>query len=334
MLGHETPFFSSGEQPPAHEESQPLAGRVPSTEIDPDARLAVFNNAGDLSARCSLWWQNTPRHSGRTVGYIGHYQANDSQSAASLLASACRRLATNGCMLAVGPVDGSTWMSYRHVVETSGAPPFFMEPRNPPDFPVQLDAAGFTALAHYRSSVQENLSARSERIDRAHDRLHGMGVEIRSLDAHRIDRELHAIHALSLECFEDALLFSPIDFESFKARYRPLLPHIDPELVLLAEHRSRLVGYLFGLPDALQTTRGDAVDTVIVKTIAVSPRRRYAGLGHVLTMIAAARARELGYRRAIHALMHERTGSANWSARFGHPIRRYALFYKALDSSL
>jgi hypothetical protein len=40
-----------------------------------------------------------------------------------------------------------------------------------------------------------------------------------------------------------------------------------------------------------------------------------------------ARARALGYRQAVHALMHDdNVGSTRLSARFGVPMRRYALF--------
>jgi hypothetical protein len=43
-------------------------------------------------------------------------------------------------------------------------------------------------------------------------------------------------------------------------------------------------------------------------------------------------ARELGYLRAIHALMHEQNASRNLSRHYAHPMRRYALFGKALGA--
>ena len=43
-------------------------------------------------------------------------------------------------------------------------------------------------------------------------------------------------------------------------------------------------------------------------------------------------AHQLGYTRAIHALMHEQNASRNLSRRFAQPMRRYALFGKALES--
>ena len=47
---------------------------------------------------------------------------------------------------------------------------------------------------------------------------------------------------------------------------------------------------------------------------------------------ANARRRQLGYMRAIHALMHEQNASRNLSRQYAHPMRGYALFGKALGA--
>jgi hypothetical protein len=41
-------------------------------------------------------------------------------------------------------------------------------------------------------------------------------------------------------------------------------------------------------------------------------------------------ARDLGYTRAIHALMHDTNVSTRMSQKSARPIRRYALFARAL----
>jgi GNAT superfamily N-acetyltransferase len=106
-----------------------------------------------------------------------------------------------------------------------------------------------------------------------------------------------------------------------------------PELVLLAEHAGRPVGYVFVVPDLLAAQRGEPVTTVIVKTLAVLPGRAYAGLGAVLLAEVHAAARRLGFRRAMHALMHETNTSRNLSAHYAATIRRYALFLRRLASA-
>jgi hypothetical protein len=56
------------------------------------------------------------------------------------------------------------------------------------------------------------------------------------------------------------------------------------------------------------------------------------GLGHVLVKRVEAEAHGRGYRRSIHALMHDANRSTRISARdAARPIRRYALFARRLD---
>ena len=92
------------------------------------------------------------------------------------------------------------------------------------------------------------------------------------------------------------------------------------------------MGFILAIPDLKQAERGHLIDTVIVKTLAVLPERAHAGLGGLLLAACQQTARDLGYLRAIHALMHEQNTSRNLSRRYAHQIRRYALFGKALEA--
>ncbi len=66
---------------------------------------------------------------------------------------------------------------------------------------------------------------------------------------------------------------------------------------------------------------------MIVKTLAVAPAYAGRGLATLLSARVQDAARQLGYKHAIHALMHERNTSRRISSRFaGHIIRRYTLF--------
>jgi hypothetical protein len=54
------------------------------------------------------------------------------------------------------------------------------------------------------------------------------------------------------------------------------------------------------------------------------------GLGGALMDLVQRSARDLGFRRAIHALIHETNVSRTISGRFARTFRRYALFSKQL----
>ncbi len=298
----------------------------------PDAHWMLVGPGGKVSGRCSLWWRGTASLPGHRLGVVGHYAARDSAAAGRLLGHACEELRARGCSLAVGPMDGSTWRRYRLVTERGSEPSFFLEPDNPDDWADHFFGNGFTPLACYTSAVNDDLGCVDPRAEDVSKRLAAQGLRIRPLDSQRLEEDLHRIYVISVVSFRHNFLYTPIDEAEFIAQYRQILPVVRPELVLIAELRGRAIGFLFALPDLLQARRGQAIDTVILKTVAVLPERANAGLGGLLVARGHQAARRLGYTRAIHALMHESNGSCNISLHYAHTIRRYTLFAKRLGS--
>jgi hypothetical protein len=290
----------------------------------PDERL----QAGGAS--CALWWSRVPRIGSARAGAIGEIAARGVDSLKALLRHACARLAERGCEVAVGPMDGTTWGRFRAVIESRGEPPFFLEPDEPPLVAAGFAAAGIDMLAAYRSALEAPIALHRARVDGVARRAEAMGIRIRPLDLANLDAELAKIHALCMTAFRRQFLFTPIGIDDFIVLNRPIAAFVQPELALVAEEGGRLAALLAAVPDAHERARGESPATLVVKTIASLPGRRYAGLAHLLAERVAQNARAMGFRRAIHALMHESNGSAAWSAKAGRPFRRYALFAKPL----
>lgn len=203
---------------------------------------------------------------------------------------------------------------------------FFLEPDNSDDWPAHFLAAGFSPLATYFSSVNNDLSVTDPRVPKHLAKLTAAGVTIRTITADQFEDELKAVHALSLEAFAGNFLYTPISLTEFLEMYAPLREHLQTELVLLAEKHSQLIGFIFGVPDLLEARRGQPITTVIAKSMAVLPGRTGAGLGSVLMDQLQQAARRLGFSRVIHALMHENNQSLRISSRFGRPFRQYTLY--------
>ena len=295
----------------------------------PDRTLLLVEG-GSLIARCSCWWTGTARIDDRPVGVIGHYAAADASASGSLLFAACALLSANGAALAVGPMDGTTWRRYRFIVDRGTEPPFFLEPDNPDDWPGHWSAAGFAPLATYTSAVNDDLHVEDPRTPAALERLRAVGIGIRTLETARTGEELQRIFTLSLSAFSRNFLYTPIGEAEFMAQYQAVLPYVQSELVLAAEKDGALVGFMFALPDLLQARCGGAVDTFIIKTLAVDRSVGGMGLGGTLTDLVQRKAHALGFRRAIHALMHETNVSQKISHHSARSIRRYALYAKPL----
>lgn len=318
-------------------ESYPQASSLPGFEAvvlgqhRVDAHYLVMDE-GQTVARASLWWNDVPTCENERLGVIGHFAAASAESAALLLSRVLSRLAEQDCTLAIGPMDGNTWRRYRFVTHLGSEPPFFLEPENPPAYPKFFLEEGFTPIAEFTSALVNELAIQDERIARAIKRLKGFGVNWRPLDTDRFEDELKLIYRLSVKSFSQNFLYTPIGEAEFLEQYLAIAPYVNPSLTLMAEHQGQLIGYLFGIPDFNQARRGDAVDTFIVKTVAVLPGRRYAGLGSVLVAESHRIARKQGFQRAIHALMHESNSSRNISAHYADTMRRYTLFQRRLES--
>ncbi len=295
-----------------------------------DQDLDLLNERHGGRARASLWWTRVPALDGERLGVIGSFDAESEEACRCLLDQACERLAQAGCTLAVGPMDGNTWRRYRLVTEPGTEPPFFLEPVNPSAWPAWWRAAGFGALAEYYSTATSDLTIRDGRLDAVADRMRALGVTLRPFRAGEFEAELRRIYEVSVVSFQENYLYTPLPEASFVGQYRVLEGKLRPELVLLAEHAGRPVGYVFATPDFAELQRGVPLRTVIVKTLAVLPGRAYAGLGALLLGEVHAAAVKLGFTRAIHALMHANNRSRNLSAHYADTIRRYSLFSRRL----
>ena len=312
-----------------------LAGPSPLAPEDlerhrPDGSWMVQNADGAVVARCSLWWTHVPAHEPHRLGLIGHYAARDGAAAGRLLRFACEELAARGCTLAVGPMDGSTWRRYRLLTERGDEPPFFLEPDNPDDWPGHFIAEGFAPLAHYVSALDPDTGRPEPRLPEWEEHAARAGIALRPLEAGRFRDELRRIHEVAVAGFARNFLYTPIGLEDFLALYEGIEPVLRPELVLLAEQGGRAVGFLFAVPDLAQARRGRDIDTVIIKTVGVRPELMGQGLGSLLAARCRAEAHRLGYRRAIHALMHEENRSRRISGHTAEVIRGYTLYARPL----
>lgn len=297
---------------------------------DPQVESWCLLHGDKLGAICSLWPQGLPARDGHRAAALGHFFAQGHAAGVQLLAYACQRLAAQGFTQVIGPLDGDTWHRYRLVTVPREQPPFFLEYYTPCSWPAIFTDAGFAPIATYTSARTTTADYHDPSAAKFARKVAQLGITLRTFEPARAQQELAALYALSSQSFAHNLLYTPIALEEFLALYLPLLPYLNPDLFLLAEAAGVLVGYVLALPDHLQRARGEVSDTLIIKTLARHPDRRYAGLGSYLGQAIHQRGAALGYRYAIHALMHDANVSLTISAKSAQPIRRYALYGKKL----
>jgi len=308
---------STGGSPPVAAESLLLEA--------PDAHWMLLDDA-TIVARCSLWWRRVPSLGKQRLGAIGHFAAQHSEPAVHLLKYSAEQLMAKGCSTAIGPMDGNTWRRYRFVTDRGSEPPFFLEPDNPNDWPHFFTGAGFSPVATYTSALNTDLSRMDARIASISTRIADAGILIRHANATRMEDELRRVYQMSLMSFQNNFLYTPLEELEFMAQYRKILPHIRAELILIAERDDQPVAFLFAIPDVLRARQQGRNDTIIIKTVAVIPDCAGLGLGTCLVTRAQQLAYDLGFRRAIHALMHESNRSRDISQHTAATMRRYTLY--------
>jgi hypothetical protein len=299
-----------------------------------DVHLLAVDDHDGQRAGCSLWWSEVPKLDTHRVGVIGHYSASNNPAAELLLRRATRRLRDAGCTCAIGPMDGSTWRRYRFVTDVGQEPAFFLEPQNPQEWPLQFLLRGFSPVASYCSAININLSCPARRSERTAARLRSMGVVMRSLRVGEVRWYLPHIYRLCRVAFRNNFLFADLPENDFMRLYEKILAIVRPELVIVAEQQTDLVGFLFAVPDILRQRSGLPTDTFIIKTVAILPRRELAGLGGIMVELVQQIGKDLGFSRCIHALMDERnTLARNVSNSYAQTMRRYTLYAKDLRFS-
>jgi GNAT superfamily N-acetyltransferase len=293
-------------------------------QLDPQPDMVL---PGADGARCGLWWRSTPPYPEHRTGLIGHYKANGFGAALKLLSEACEILADRGCTLAIGPMDGSVWDSYRFVTNRGPEPVSSLEPDNPDSWPRHFISAGFRPLARYYSALSSSLGAVDPEVEETAARLVREGYVFRNPVMQCFEDELRRIHRIASAAFEGGFLFTPITEARFLLKYRALQSRIHPELVQLVEFRGEPCAFLLAMPDPARE------DTIILKTLAVRPEHRRRGLGKLLVCRAHHIAHEYGFRRAIHVLMHERNASVRLSGRTALRVRSFTLFGRPLANA-
>jgi len=247
------------------------------------------------------------------------------QAAIFLLKTIVDDLRSEGYEYVVGPLNGSTWNSYR-VVEASENGPFFLDVVGKDWYSAQFKTCGFSCIAGYSSTETRSLNGNYERLEKFYRIFMQKGLRIRPLELNHFDEELNRIYQVVCESFKNSFLYSPIGFEEFRARYSKLLPFIDPQFALIAEDQEKAWGFVLALPDPTSLSE----KRVVIKTLGIRPAVKVRGLGVVLTEMIHQKAAAENYSSVIHALMYDQNVSSNILADNAVTIRRYTLFGKSL----
>ena len=244
-------------------------------------------------------------------------------------------LKKDGIETIIGPLNGTTWNTYRYVTDKGHRSPFLMEPWNE-DYYVELfEKLGFKPLAYYISTIMENMNPvqrrhLSKKIEKLKKFDYYKDITVKSAENEDLITILNKVYDLTIEAFKNNFLYSELDREIFLKMYMSYEDKIVKKFFKMLYLKDELIGYVFGIPDYAELQYKEKIETMILKTIAISPKYNGKGMGYILIDELVKEAEHSGYKNVIYALMHEKNISKNIGSLLGDELRRYALFIKEL----
>jgi len=307
-----SPRFVLGHEP---EEKHLLACYIMFEGQKAVGRMAIYNNV-ELN------------YLGESTFCIGSYECIKGKEASKELLNyafgVCRDM---GAKFIIGPMEGSTWGTYRFSLNNDH-PNFFMEPYHHEYYNEQFLQSGFKRLSYYVSNKEEIIDLDKVEVKKYEESLVEEGYTVRQIDLKDLQNELEKIGQLSIEGFKDNFLFTPILVSDFVNKYKELSAMMDPRLIWLIEDvESELNAFIFAIKDHLDPSNS----TCIIKSIVRKKDGKLKGVGKYLSEKVNQVGLTLGYDKVIHALMiQDNTSRVISEKREAKLFKSYALYLKEL----
>lgn len=281
-------------------------------------------DVGRCSAMINL--ERTEDSTDHLTGLIGQWECEDGprglDAAHSLLEMATTWLRSMKVTSIVGPIDFSTWYSYRFMDGVGDERAALLtEPTCSPHSIEQWESFGFVRDESYFSAEIVSPTDTLAMAKPVAKSLLEQGWSVRQLRLDEWDQLIKAAYSLSMSEFTSQPYFTPIPFDEFSALYGDMKRGIDPRFVMSAwSPEGEFAGFVLGVRNlalALRSLEHGGLqgsvkalreswraDTLMVKTVCVG--RPYRRMGVVLLALHAlySAALDNGYARICHMSMH------------------------------
>ena len=268
----------------------------------------------------------------KKTAMIGSYECIDIDEASErLLKHSINLSKIRSCSELIGPMEGSTWQTYRFSVHNDH-PNFFMEPYHHTYYNRQFVNAGFKPIAHYYSNLDRNIAFEDDEIASMEHEYNIKGATIRTLNMEQIEKDLSAIARLSIEGFANNYLYTPISVADFVKKYKRLSSYFDPELIwIIEDNLNEIHAFIFAVKDHFDPSE----KTLIIKSLVRKKDSPFKGVGKFLSAKLYQIAKARGYNKMIHALMIEDNASRKISERMAvDHYKSYLLYGISIEEQL
>ncbi len=193
---------------------------------------------------------------------------------------ALQRMLTPRTRKLVGPMNGSTWFTYRLRVDQHPLQ-FDWEPKAQPRLESLLQTAGFSSWAHYHSIATAGLKDMQAYLEKDWKRVMDRGLTIRKVGLEDLKAgALFDLHRLSQLGFAGNPLFAPLGFEAFARSYVQGKTSKENFIYMAYDASGRAVAFFLAFLEPAHL--GQTQKTLVLKTAATDPEFRRQGLSNAL----------------------------------------------------
>jgi GNAT superfamily N-acetyltransferase len=194
---------------------------------------------------------NHNKEHSENIGFFGFFECIDDQAVANALLDAAKNwLSKRGVTAMRGPASPSVNDEYGLLVEGFDKSPAILMTYNPPYYQTLIENYGLRKIKDLYAYRVERDHAINERTKRAVDIAQRRGgLVFRSMDMKRFDEEAETIHELYSRAWARNWGAVAMTREEFEYIAKDLKALVDPELVVFAESKGKVVGFGLSLPD-------------------------------------------------------------------------------------
>ena len=238
-----------------------------------------------------------------------------------------------GCKRLIGPINFSTFNTYRLKMDSFHLPSFLKEPNNPEYYPQKLADLNFKLLNKYQSYLVTDL----DRIDDWYQKYikktdlfkFTKDYEYIKLNATTWLENLDEIYTKAELVFGSNFAFKNIDLNTFKMMYGHIVAYAlcDKTSLLIKHSKDGIIGLILNFPNLLE---GDNPKTILIKTLGILPEYSQLG-GQIIKSLLEITPQILErYERMIFCLMQDGNYPSLLGKEFAQEIINYGLFEKDL----
>lgn len=205
------------------------------------------------------------------AGFFGFFESvNDPEVARSLLVAARKWVKEKGASFLRGPVNPSTNYECGMLVEGFDSDPMVMMSYNARYYPALMEQAGLKKAKDLLAYISHADRIDMKKIGRVAAKVMKNGVTVRPINMKDFENEVARVWEVYSAAWARNWGFVPMSREEFAAMGKEMKMILKPELVLIGEVGSRIVGFALALPDvnqAMKKAKGSLFPTGLLKIL-------------------------------------------------------------------